>query len=368
MSGRAVAAAAAACIALSGCSAVGYYWQAAVGQWRVQAAARPVEQVLADPATGARLRERLEMARAMRAYASRELALPDNGSYRRYAELGRPFVVWNVFAAPEFSAEPRQWCFPVAGCVTYKGWFDEAAARRFAQQLEREGHDVFVYGVPAYSTLGWFDDPLLNTFLHYPRAELARLVFHELAHQVAYAPGDSTFNESFATAVELHGVRRWLAREGSAAEAAEFEAMHRRRDGFVALVEDTRARLAALYAEPLEPGQMRTRKARILDDMRGRYQALKRDWNGFAGYDRWFAQPLGNAHLASVAVYTGRVPAFEALLEACGGEPARFHAAVRRLARQPGDERSAALDALAGGTRSGCGAAHGAAGAPAPRG
>ena len=347
-------AAAALCAGLAGCSTVGYYWQAALGQWQVQTAARPLETVLADPATGPGLRARLKTARGVREYASRALSLPDNGSYRRYADLKRPYVVWNVFAAAEFSAQPRQWCFPVAGCVTYKGWFEEAAAQRFARQLAGEGHDVFVYGVPAYSTLGWFDDPLLNTFMHYPRAEVARLVFHELAHQVAYAPGDSTFNESFATAVELDGVRRWLEREGTAGELAEFEAMRRRREGFVALVEGTRARLAALYAQALEPSAMREAKARVFAEMRAGYEALKRDWGGFAGYDRWFAQPLGNAHLASVAVYTQQVPAFEALLAACGGEHGRFHAAARRLAKLPEEGRAAALARLAAGGGADC--------------
>jgi predicted aminopeptidase len=339
---------------LAGCSTVRYYWQAAMGQWQVQNAARPLEAVLTDPATDARLRARLETARGLREYASRSLALPDNGSYRRYADLKRPYVVWNVFAAAEFSVEPRQWCFPVAGCVTYKGWFHEAAARRFAQQLAGEGFDVFVYGVPAYSTLGWFDDPLLNTFMHYPRAEVARLVFHELAHQVVYAPGDSTFNESFATAVERDGVRRWLAREGTPDERAEFEAMGQRRQGFVALVERTRAQLAALYARPLEAAALRAEKARVFEDMRTAYQGLKRGWGGFAGYDRWFDQPLGNAHLASVAVYTQQVPAFEALLAVCGGDHGRFHAAGKQLAALPNDRRAAALAALAAGESPAC--------------
>jgi predicted aminopeptidase len=342
------------CLLLPGCSTLGYYWQAVIGQWRVQDAARPLEEVLAAPGTDATLRARLETARALRAFASGELALPDNGSYRRYADLKRPFVVWNVFAAPEFSIEPRQWCFPVAGCVTYKGWVDRAAAERFAAQLAGEGLDVFVYGVPAYSTLGWFDDPLLNTFIHYPRAELARLVFHELAHQVVYAPGDSTFNESFATAVEMDGVRRWLARSGTPTEAVEFEAMQARRADFLALVERTRAGLAALYAQLLAPEDMRARKAEALARMRAEYARLRQGWGGFAGYDRWFAEALGNAHLASVAVYTQQVPAFEALLARCGGEPARFHAAAKRLAALSPERREAALAALVAGAGPGC--------------
>jgi len=333
--------------AVAGCSTLGYYYQAAHGQLSVQQAARPVGTVLEDPATSPELRTKLETARSIRDYASRELKLPDNGSYRKYADLKRPFVVWNVFAAPEFSIEPREWCFPIAGCVSYKGWFDEQAANAFADEVRREGYDVFVYGVPAYSTLGWFDDPLLNTFIGYPRAEVARLQFHELAHQVAYTSGDSTFNESFATAIELEGTRRWLASVGTDAERTDFEAMQARRGDFVALVERTRARLEAVYAQPLDAAAMRAAKAAEFDRMRAEYEELKRQWGGYRGYDRWFAQALGNAHLASVATYTQRVPAFDALIAREGGDLERAYVEARRLAGLSAAERNAELDRLA---------------------
>jgi predicted aminopeptidase len=336
-----------ALVLVAGCSTLGYYYQAARGQLSLSNAAQPIGTILGDPGTPPALRTRLETARSVRDYASRELKLPDNGSYRKYADLKRPFVVWNVFAAPEFSVQPREWCFPIAGCVSYKGWFDEKAASAFAEEIRREGYDVFVYGVPAYSTLGWFDDPLLNTFVGYPRAEVARLIFHELAHQVAYASGDSTFNESFATAVELEGVRRWLARVGTDAERAEFEAMQSRRRDFVALVERTRSRLDDVYAQPRDADAMRAAKAAEFERMRAEYERLKRDWGGFRGYDRWFAQALGNAHLASVATYTQRVPAFEALFAREGGDLERAYAEVKRLAKLPAEERAAELDRLA---------------------
>jgi predicted aminopeptidase len=259
----------------AGCSGLGYYYQAARGQFALSHDARPLPVVLSDPATSPDLRARLETARAIRDYASTELKLPDNDSYRKYADLKRPFVVWNVFAAPEFSIRAREWCFPVAGCVGYKGWFDQQSAESFADTTRHEGYDVFVYGVPAYSTLGWFDDPLLNTFIHYPRTELARLIFHELAHQVAYADGDSTFNESFATAVELEGVRRWLSRNGSEAERAEFEAMQVRKRDFVDLVERTRARLNAVYTSKLDLASMRSAKAAEFARMRSEYESLR---------------------------------------------------------------------------------------------
>lgn len=332
--------------AIGGCSTIGYYYQAARGHMALTFAARPIDAVIADPLTTPDLRARLESARAMREFASRELALPDNATYRRYADLKRPFVVWNVFGAAEFSIRAREWCFPVAGCVGYKGWFDEGDANRFAESVRQEGFDVFVGGVPAYSTLGWFDDPMLSTFIRYPRAELARLVFHELAHQVAYAGGDSTFNESFATSVELEGVRRWLGQTGSEAERAEFEAMQGRKRDFVALVERTRARLDRLYASGLPVEAMRAAKQGAFDDMRREYGELKAAWGGFAGYDRWFAQPLGNAHLASIATYTQRLPAFEALLAREKGALPQLYAQAQRLARLPQRDRDRELDAL----------------------
>jgi len=331
----------------AGCSSIGYYYQATRGQLALTMAARPIGEVLAEPTTAPELEARLETARSIRDYASRELKLPDNRSYRKYADVKRPYVVWNVFAAPEFSIKPREWCFPVAGCVSYKGWFDEAAANAFAAQVRGEGFDVFVYGVPAYSTLGWFDDPILNTFIRYPRAELARLVFHELAHQVAYAPGDSTFNESFATAVELAGVRRWLAGVGTDAERAEFEAMQVRKRDFVALIERARARLDSVYAQPLDASAMRISKGAEFDRMHGEYEALKQQWSGFRGYDRWFAQALGNAHLASVATYTQRVPAFDALLAREGDDLGRLYVEAKRLAKLPAAGRGVELDRLA---------------------
>ncbi len=328
---------------IGGCSTIGYYYQAARGHLTIVHDARPVDAWLADPKTPAPLRTRLEAARDIREFAVRDLGLPDNGSYRSYAELGRPFAVWNVVAAAEFSTRPREWCFPVAGCVAYKGWYAERDADRLAAELRAEGFDAFVHGVPAYSTLGWFDDPLLSSFLRYPRAEVARLVFHELAHQVAYAPGDSAFNEAFATAVELEGVRRWLARVGSPQERAEFDAMTLRKRDFVALIQRTRRRLDDLYASPFPPDEMRRRKADAFQGMRDDYAALKVSWGGFAGYDRWFAQALGNAHLASIGTYEDALPALDAVLDRLGRDLPKFYEEARRLAKLDMAERNRAL-------------------------
>jgi predicted aminopeptidase len=308
--------------------------------------ARPIPEVIADPDTGAELKAKLGRVVQMRDFASRQLHLPDNASYRRYADIGRPFVVWNVFAAPEFSVKPREWCFPFAGCVGYKGYFSKAGADELASELRAERYDVFVGGVPAYSTLGWFDDPVLNTFVQYPDAEIARLMFHELAHQLVYVQGDSTFNESFAVTVEREGVERWLAAHGTEAQRDEFEQQQVRNQAFVELVAKYRARLTELYAEPLDPEQMRSRKQQALAQMRAEYDQLKQSWSGFAGYDWWFDQPLNNAQLASVTIYTQLVPAFQRILRDNGGDLQRFYAEVERLASLPKAQRDAELTSL----------------------
>ncbi|MGH8661622.1 MAG: aminopeptidase, partial [Burkholderiales bacterium] len=292
------------------------------------------------------LKDRLARVNEIRAFASGELGLPDNASYRRYADLERPYVVWNVFAAPEFSVQPFPSCFPFAGCVSYRGFFARKDAERHAAALAAEGHDVYIAGVPAYSTLGWFADPVLNTFIHYPEAEIARLIFHELAHQVAYVRDDTEFNESLAVAVEQEGVRRWLARGGDAGERERFERGRRIRAQFSGLIEKHRGRLDALYRTRLAPGAMRERKRGILAELESEYRSLKAEWGGYAGYDSWFARTPNNAQLASVVVYSRRVAAFETLLARENGNLPRFYAAVRALAALPKAERDVQLGAL----------------------
>jgi len=339
---------AAACLALlaGGCANVGYYWQSVSGQLDVWSRERPVAEVMADPASAQALKERLARVIEIRDFASRELGLPDNQSYRRYADLQRPYVVWNVFAAPEFSLEPVRWCFLFAGCVSYRGYFSRDAAERFAAGLAGEGHDVQVGGVPAYSTLGHFTDPVLNTFIHYPDAELARLIFHELSHQAAWAGDDTAFNESFAVAVEEEGVRRWLARFGDAKAREQYELSRKARAQFLELIAKHRQRLEALYRLRLAPDAMRARKRAIIAGLEAEYRALRGQGDGYAAYDRWFAQQPNNARIASVGLYTQRVPAFQALLDREGGDLPRFYAAVRELAALPKEQRDASLRAL----------------------
>jgi predicted aminopeptidase len=305
----------------AGCQSLAYYTQAIGGHFSVLAKARPVADWLADPATPPELKARLETARRIREFASKNLALPDNGSYLSYADIERPYVVWNVFAAPELSVEPKLECFPFAGCVSYRGFYSEDDARRHAERLRAEGYDVYVGGVPAYSTLGWTDDPLLSTFIRDSDAQLARLVFHELAHQVVYARGDTPFNESFAVTVEEQGVRRWLEAENRSGELAAFSSAQARKRDLAERVSQARERLEAVYASDLA-------RERKLEHKRAEWQRLR------AAYPALPAEP-NNAFLASIAVYTELVPAFERLLAESGSFEA-FYRQVKELARDPG--------------------------------
>jgi predicted aminopeptidase len=334
-------------VLLGGCSNLGYYWQSVGGQLDIWRRERPIEEVMSDAAVPDALKRKLAAVAEIREFASRELGLPDNRSYRRYADIERPFVVWNVFAAPEFSVRPLRWCFLFAGCVSYRGYFANYEAERFAAEVAKQGHDVYVGGVPAYSTLGWFHDPVLSTFIDYPVAQIARLIFHELSHQVVYARDDTVFNESFAVAVEQEGVRRWLAHAGDARSREEFERRQHIQADFARLIVNYRERLDALYRTRLVPQAMRERKREILADLEAEYRGLKAGWGGFAGYDRWFARTPNNAQIASVAIYTQLVPAFEALLKREGGDLPRFYAAVKELAQLPEPERRERLRALA---------------------
>lgn len=334
--------AAALALLLSGCGELAYYGQAVSGQWQLLRLRRPVDTLLADPATPLLLRRHLETARSIRDFASRELGLPDNGSYRGYADLGRPFVVWNVFAAPALALEPKQWCFPVLGCVAYRGYFERGRAADLARELRQQGWDVYLAGIPAYSTLGWFDDPLLNTFIHWPPGRLADLLFHELAHQRLYIGDDTAFNESFATAVGELGAWRWLERHAGSRERADYALELERRQALLEQAGQAREALATLYASNLSDAAKRRGKARILGELRDRYLAR---WGGDGGYDAWF-EDLNNAKLAALSAYHRLVPAFKALFREAGGDFMEFYRRVQTLGALPPGERAARLEAL----------------------
>ena len=346
--------------ALGGCTPVAYYAQSVQGHLALMGAARPIDELLADAATPADLKARLALARRIRAFAVSDLALPDNASYHRYSDLKRRAAVWNVAAAPPDSLTLKRWCFPFVGCVGYRGYYDEAAAKALAAQLEQdEGLEVRVYGVPAYSTLGWLNwaggDPLLSTFIRYPEGELARMVFHELAHQVVYVNDDTMFNESYATAVERLGVQRWLATQAGEAARRDYALFDGRRRAFRQLSRDTRRELEQVYARKAalasDAQALPAMKSQAMARFRQRYAALKAEWAAagtpFDGYDPWVAQ-ANNAFFGIQAAYDELVPGFEALFAQAGGDWPRFHAAVRELARQPQAERQARLRALGG--------------------
>src|SRR5215472_7271379 len=332
--------AAALCGLLAGC----YLLQAAGGEFRLLHARVPIATLIADPKTPAALRARLEVVRAAREFASRELGLPENDSYRSYADIDRPFVVWNVVAAPEFSLLPKRWCFPVAGCVAYRGYFHERRARSLALELEARGFDVVVEGVPAYSTLGRFADPVISSMLRYDDDELAATIFHELAHQLIYVKNDSEFNEAFATTVEEVGLTRWLEHQGAVQRIERFRVEQRREAALLALLRPARAQLAALYESGVPFADLRGGKQRILGELAADIGALERRQGvHYPVYDAWIAAGLNNAQLAAVATYYDCVPGFERLLAAENGDLPRFYAAVRALAAAPRAERHAQL-------------------------
>ena len=334
------------CTANVGCSTLGYYTQAIGGQLGILSKRQPIETLLEDPRTDAQLRAQLTAVLAIRAFASNDLALPDNKSYRTYVDLKRQYAVWNVFAAPELSLTPLRWCFVVVGCVNYRGYFSLAGADKFAGKLHQQGYDVYVGGVTAYSTLGWFSDPVLNTMLRNSETDVAALIFHELAHQRVYVRDDTTFNESFAVTVEREGVKRWLARSGSQKQFQHYLVRKQRHEQFVNLVMRFRERFIELYGSSKPDTEKRSLKAALFTELRADYSRLKQSWNGYAGYDEWFARDLNNAHLVPLGLYHQYVPAFQALLAQHNGDLPAFYQAAEEIGKLPKAQRLARLQSL----------------------
>lgn len=350
---------------LGGCASTGYYWQSLRGHWALLQAAQPISDWLAQPQTPEPLRERLALARQVRRFAITELALPDNASYTRYARLDRGAAVWNVVAAPPFSLQLHTWCFPIVGCVGYRGYFHEADARAEAAELAATGLEVSVYGVPAYSTLGYSNwlggDPLLSTWIGWPEGDFVRLMLHELAHQKVYASGDTPFNESYATAVGRLGTERWLAEHATAAAMAAYRASETRRQEWRDFTRATRERLAAVYEQKATPAPdqqaLTAMKNEVMSAFRADYAVLRARWRAQGGseaqlqaLDRWVRE-ANNASFGAQGAYDDFVPAFIALFEQQGRDWPRFHAAVQQLADLPRAERDARLKALAPPTR-----------------
>jgi len=325
-------------------SSGGCYWlQSAGGQLDLMSRRVPIARVIAAPATQPAVRKQLEQVTAIRDFAISDLGLPDNGSYRSYADLGRSYVVWNVFAAPEFSVDAKQWCYPIVGCVVYRGYFAERNARAYATRLRARGLDVALGGVAAYSTLGHFNDPILNTMLGWNDVELASIIFHELTHQLVYVKNDSSFNEALATFVEEEGVRRWLLKTGREKDLADYTLQQSRAQQVLELLGRTREQLRSVYASRLAPAQMREHKHAAFAALRSAYADLRAGWGGRAPYQGWFDEDLNNANLVSVSTYRRCVPGYARLLAGAGGNLQAFFRQVRELAKLESVRRDAAV-------------------------
>lgn len=320
------------------CSTARFYSQALGGQLEIMRKARPVKKVLADPATKPLLREKLTTAGDILAFAKSELHLPAESQYDRYTNLGRRYVVWVVFAAPEFSVEPKKWRYPLLGSLSYRGFFKEELAKAEAARLEAEGLDVYIGGVEAYSTLGFLRDPLLNTFMGRGDADLAELICHELTHQRLYLPGDTDFNEAFATAVGREGARRWLRARGRTTDLERYEKEMRVEQEFIALVLQTRQELKDTYAKPHADDEARRKaKASVLATLRQHADALDRRYGGSLKIERWFAKPVNNARLGTISTYHEMLPGFEAMLKSHHGDLEAFYkqvAGMRKLTKK----------------------------------
>ena len=331
---------------LAGCDSLLYYSQAASGQLAILNARQPIEQVIDDPATPAELKVKLELVLELRAFARSELLLPVEGQYSHYVDLRRGSVVWNVFAAPEFSLESRTWCYPIAGCSAYRGYFKEQGAREYAAELAGQGYDTYVGGVAAYSTLGWLDDPVLNTFVFREDAQLADLIFHELAHKLLYVPGDTLFNESFATTVAREGVRRWMLRRDDPERYTQYLEGRAQQTAFVQLLGRHRDQLATVYDSTAGEVELRRMKVAQFDQLREDYAALWLQWEGSQSYSAWMAAPINNAKLNSVALYFDLVPALQALLAEEEQQLPGFYRRCRALEDLSPEQRRRELDSV----------------------
>jgi predicted aminopeptidase len=333
-------------VALSGCSSLGYYWQAIHGHFDIVSREQPITDLLQQTDLDPTLRDKLQLVQQARQFASSQLALPDNGSYTEYADLQRPFVTWNVIATPALSVKPKRWCYVFAGCFNYRGYFHEQDARAFAKQLKQQGYDVAIAGAWAYSTLGWFDDPVLNTMLQHDDADVIGTLFHELGHQTVYVKDDSSFNESFANTVEQEGLRRWYLHTGQPARYQAYLQRRQQHNAIIKMLEDTRANLRNLYAQTISAEAKREQKAKTFAALKQQYQTWRQS-HRYDGYDRWMQQKLNNAHLALIATYSDKVPAFMAMLAAKQGNLPAFYQEAKRVGALPSAQRLAVLEQFA---------------------
>jgi len=334
---------------ISGCDTASYYYQAVNGQVKILNAREPVDKILKDPDTDPELKERLDYIVRVKSFATDTLGLPATDSYTSYVDLQRRFAVWNVFAAGEFSVQPETWCFPVAGCTAYRGYFDKSDAIAFESDLKSQGYDTYSGSVAAYSTLGWFDDPVLNTFFNRNQEELAALIFHEMTHQLIYVKGDSSFNEGLATTVEQAGLQQWLIVEGKPALFDQYTDKRQFHQEVVALINTNRGKRKSLYLSSIPTTEKRLRKKQLVNELRENYGALKTRLDRNYGYDNWFQKDLNNAQLTTITTYNELVPGFNRLLTLLNHNLPAFYDASRHLASLDKEERHRILKGIAGG-------------------
>jgi predicted aminopeptidase len=329
---------------LPGCPSFGFYTQAIHGQYKILMSRQPIDEMLASPDTPDDLKEKLIMAKDIRNFAVETLKLPGQGHYLTYVDVKRPYVVWAVFAAPKYSMKPKTWCYPIVGCAIYRGYFSKQNADEYAHQLNGQGYDVYVSGVKAYSTLGYFDDPILSTFIDQGKTRLAALIFHELAHQIFYVKDDSTFNESFAYTVEMEGLRRWFNKKNDPPAYSKYLTTRNRQKQFVQLILKYQQKLERMYKKEIPVLEKKHQKEQLFNQLRAEYQSLKNKWNGFSGYDKWFKNDLNNAKIVTVSAYNDFVPAFLKILESESHDLERFYDRCKELAEKPSKERMVVLN------------------------
>ncbi|MCK5719085.1 MAG: aminopeptidase [Thiomargarita sp.] len=332
---------------LTACGHINYYAQAINGQLEIFSKTQPITQLLKQATISTRLKQQLTDVIQIRTFATQSLYLPDNKSYTDYADMGRSVLLWSVFATPALSLKPKQWCFLLIGCLSYQGYFSKQDAIKLAKQLRQQQYDVYIADVPAYSTLGWFNDPLLNTMLLWSRYTLAGFIFHELAHQKLYIANDTVFNESFATAIELIGTERWLAQYGTEEEQLHYQQIQQRQKAFLQLVTSTYKDLQAIYKQKnITIEEKQIAKLATFQQLQFQYQILKKSWNNYAGYDIWFSTELNNAKLLAVITYQDFVPAFKILYHQEKSYLPNFYQQVEVLAKLSKEERHKKLKAL----------------------
>jgi len=330
-------------VCVSGCSTIGYYHQSISGHFKLISKRERIVDIVNDPARDEKLIKQLHLVEELRIFASKQLKLPENDSYRSYVQLDKPYVTWNVFAAPEFSIALQQWCFLVVGCVPYRGYFDEAEANGYAQQLSKQGLDVYVAGVPAYSTLGWFDDPLLSSMLDRGEIVAAAYIFHELAHQQYYLKGDGAFNEAFATAVEEMGVFEWLHQQDRKQDAQRYDDWLLQKSIFSEFIKNSRNEFETLYEKEYDLEKMQVEKEILIAEMRRKFENLSSEYKHIARYSKWMSGPLNNAQLGAISLYRELVPAFRRIFGLCGNDFTKFYKYVETIAKLSEEQRVTTL-------------------------